>query len=95
MSTLALCRHAILGMTDQLVHQRCSPSQYERLAEEVELLVGTPLQTLIPTLVLLPNPHPTLILSLNLSSCVTEPLEEKLLARTFLCDPDHVCWLPS
>ena len=31
-------RYAILGMTDQLVHQRCSPSQYERLADEVELL---------------------------------------------------------
>ncbi|KAK9843661.1 hypothetical protein WJX81_001467 [Elliptochloris bilobata] len=39
METNYMLWHAILGMTDQLVHQRCSPSQYERLAEEVETLV--------------------------------------------------------
>jgi len=39
-------RHAVLGMTDQLVHQRCTPAQYERLVEEAELLA----RALSPTL---------------------------------------------
>ncbi len=42
-------RHAVLGMTDQLVHQRCTPAQYERLVEEAELLA----RALTATLVLL------------------------------------------